>query len=67
VYSLYVANYGNSVTGLNYHCKKITDLPPNSQGSIETSYDISNIIYDPNGILSRIKINLLDYFGLYII
>jgi len=66
VYSLYVANYGNSVTGNNYHCKKITDFPPNSQGSFEISYDVSNIIYDLNGITNRIKINPLDYFGLYI-
>ena len=66
IYSLYVANYGNSVTGDNYHCKKITDLPPNSQGSFEISYDVSNIIYDLNGITNRIKINPLDYFGLYI-
>jgi hypothetical protein len=66
IYSLYVANYGNSVTGNNYHCKKIADLPPNSQGSFEISYDVSNIIYDLNGITNRIKINPLDYFGLYI-
>ena len=66
IYSLYVANYGNSVTGNNYHCKKITDLPCNSQGSFEISYDVSNIIYDLNGITNRIKINPLDYFGLYI-
>ena len=65
-YSLYVANYGNSVTGGTYHCKKITELPPNSQGSYEISYDIGDVIYDTDGLLSRIKINSLDYFGLYI-
>jgi|UniRef100_A0A6C0IL71 hypothetical protein len=66
IYSLYVANYGNSVTGDNYHCKKITDLPPNSQGSFEISYDVSDIINELNGVTNRIKINSLDYFGLYI-
>jgi len=65
-YSLYVANYGNSVTGDNYHCKKITDLPPYSQGSVEISYDINDIINELNGITNRIKVNSLDYFGLYI-
>ena len=55
-YSLYIANYGNGVTGNNLNVVKIADLINNTFGSVENSFDIN----------SRININHLDYYGIFI-
>lgn len=53
---LYVANYGNGVTGNNYHEEYLITIPNSTCGSIDHTFQKGE----------GIKIYSLDYFGLYI-